>query len=138
MKSVIYMILVLFSLPVMAQDEAEIHIGDTVYFGECSGSNFSYVDLYVKTRFEQDSISYDTINEWAFYNRFFNTGDFNVSRLPCEYEGKSAVIKHMMSIEDENGQWHSVIIAMIVDGSSAAWITEDAFAEGEVMLTPDP
>ena len=138
MRLSIILFLGLFSLASFAQDEAEIQIGDTIYFGECTGENYNYIDLYVKTRFELDSISYDTITEWAFYNRFFTTGDFSASRLPCSYAGQHAVIKHMMSVEDENGVWHNVVMAMIIDGSSVAYIIEEAFMEGEIVLDPDP
>ncbi|MBR9861120.1 hypothetical protein GYB22_10320 [bacterium] len=117
-------------------EEHELHIGDTLYFTGCEGSSFEYIDLYVKTRFAIDSISYDTLNGWDFYNRFFPTGDFDMSRLPCEYEGRYGIIKHMMSVEDADGIWHNIVIAMIVDGTSVAYIVEDAFIEGEVLFSP--
>jgi hypothetical protein len=137
MRNILLFSLIAFSQICFAQaEEAEIKIGDTLYFGKCEAESFQYIDLYVKTRFEKDSISYDSLNEWAFYNRFFGTGDFDVSRLPCSYSGKYGIVKHIMSIEDAEGEWHTIVLAMIVDGKSVAYIIESAFIEGEIIHEP--
>lgn len=136
MRFSLILLIATLTLNLYAQEEAEIQIGDTLYFTACEGSNYQYIDLYVKTRFEKDSISYDSINGWEFYNRFFNTGDFDVSRMSCDYEGKYGIVKHMMAIEDESGNWHNIVYAMVVDGSSVAYLIEDAFIEGEVLFSP--
>ena len=119
-----------------AQEEVEIQFGDTLYFGQCDAEAYTYIDFYSKTRFELDSISYDSINGWDFYNRFFNTGDFDVSRLPKSFEGAYGIVKHMMSIESTEGVWINIVIVMIEDGKSAAYIVEDAFIEEEVIFAP--
>lgn len=122
---------------VLAQEEneVELQIGDTLYFSTCTGQAYQYMDLYVKTRFELDSISYDSLNGWEFYNRFFNKGDFDVKRMPCSYQDRYGIIKHMFAITDEMGEVHNIIIAMIRDGSSAAYIVEQAFEE-ELIFAP--
>lgn len=124
------------SSTLFAQEEVEINIGDSLYFADCDSGQYDYIDLYVKTRFEKDSISYDTLNGWAFYNRFFNTGDFDVSRLPCRYEGSYGVIKHMMSVKNNEDQWVNVVIVMIKDGKSVGYIVEEAFIREEVIYAP--
>ncbi|MFY0643312.1 MAG: hypothetical protein JXR19_02480 [Bacteroidia bacterium] len=121
---------------IYAQEEHELQFGDTLYFGACHSEAYTYMDLYVKTRFEKDSISYDSLFEWEFYNRFFNTGDFDVSRMPCSYSGKYGVIKHMMAIETDQGDVINVVVAMILDGKSVAYIVEEAFINEEVLLAP--
>jgi aryl carrier-like protein len=125
-----------------AQNEAELSVGDTLIFDGCDSISFKYIDLYVKTRFEEGkAIDFDTLNEWAFYDAFFNTGDFDVTRLPCSYEGRSAVIKHMFAAEvpTEDGgipKIMTVVIAMIDKGKSAAYIIEEAFYNEEVLFVP--
>src|SRR5690606_11428723 len=120
-----------------AQEETvEIGYGDTLYFSHCEGNSYQYIDLYIKTRFEKGIISLDTLFEWEFYNEFFNHGDFDVSRMPCEYAGRYGIIKHMMRIEDDNNEPQNVIILMIEDGISVAYLIEDALLEEEVTLYP--
>ncbi len=132
-----YLLIIFFSSTfVFAQEEVEIQYGDTLYFGQCEAEAYTYIDYYNKTRFELDSISFDTINGWDFYNRFFNTGDFDVSRLPKSFQGTYGIVKHMMSIENSEGDWINVVIVMIQDGKSAAYIVEEAFIEEEVIFAP--
>ena len=129
----LYLLLVCFGFSMSyGQSEVELAIGDTLYFAECNSEAYEYIDLYVKTRFELDSISYDSLNGWEFFNRFFNTGDFDVSRLPCQYQGQYGIIKHMMAVETESGDYLNVIVVMIRDGSSVGYVTEYAF-EDEVI-----
>lgn len=139
MRSILILIFGLSSFLSFAQtEEVELAVGDTLYFGVCDGEAYSYIDLYVKTRFEKDSISYDTLNNWEFYNRFFGSGDFDVTRLPCSYKNSYGIIKHMMSVQNKDGEWMNVVIAMIEDGKSAAYIVEDAFLNEEVLASPSP
>lgn len=120
------------------QEEVVLKFGDTLQFNECNGTGYKYIDLYVKTRFEKDSASMDSLFDWEFYNAFFNTGDFDVSRLPCSYQGRYGIIKHMMAIEGEHDDVYNVIIVMIEDGKSAAYIIEDAFTHEEVIYVSSP
>lgn len=137
MKALILTLLLACSLVSFAQSEEEalLEVGDTIYFGECVGVSYQYIDLYVKTRFELDSISYDSLDGWAFYNRFFNDGDFDVSRLPCSYRGQYGVIKHLMAVRDEDDNWVNVVVVMIEDGRSVGYIIENAF-ESEIIYVP--
>lgn len=136
MRKLVVLLVLLFSIPSMAQEEMELTIGDTLYFGACTGEAYTYIDLYVKTRFEQDSISYDSIDGWEFYNRFFGTGDFDVSRLPCGYKDRFGIIKHMMAIQNDEGEQMNVVIVMIEDGISAGYMIEEAFIHEEVLASP--
>lgn len=136
MRILIFFTLILFYIPSIAQDEMELSIGDTLYFGNCNGEAYTYIDLYVKTRFEKDSISYDSIDGWNFYNRFFGFGDFDVSRMPCSYKDKYGIIKHMMAVQNEDGDLLNIVIVMIEDGKSAGYMIEDAFIHEEVLASP--
>jgi hypothetical protein len=119
------------------QEEIEIKFQDTLYFSQCNSNNYQYIDYYKKTRFEEkDSNDLNNLYNWEFYNAFFNTGDFDVSRLPCSMKGKYGIIKHIMNISDENGKLHTVVIAMIVNNLSAAYITEEAFLNNELIYAP--
>ena len=138
MKYIIAFCLAMFFQLANAQElkEVEVTAGDTVYFSSCKGEAYQYMDYYKKTRFELDSISYDTISGWPFYQRFFMTGDFDVMPLPCEFEGKFGIVKHTMVAKDQEDVMRNVVIAMIVDGSSAVFIVEESFMTGEVILSP--
>jgi hypothetical protein len=115
-----------------AQD-TEVKVGDTLYFSECSGENYTYIDYYAKTRQEEDSTDYRQLEGWEFYYSFFGKGDFDVTRLPCSHQNSYAVIKHIMQVEDSDKNWHTVVMALMEDELSAAYLIEEAFAE-EVLL----
>lgn len=118
------------------EQEIQIKLHDTIYFDKCNGEIFDYIDLYKKTRFESDTIDFDSLDGTAFYDAFFNTGDFDVARLPCSYSGSYGVIKHIMGIIDDEGNNRTVIIAMIENGVSAAYLIDDAFMTEEVLYAP--
>lgn len=119
------------------QEEVEIKIQDTLYFNRCNSTSYRYIDYYKKTRFEEkDTNDLTHIYNWDFYNAFFNTGDFDVSRLPCSMNGKYGIIKHIMSISNEEKKSQTVVIAMIENNISAAYITEKAFLNDELIYAP--
>ena len=119
------------------QEEVEIKIQDTLYFNQCNSTSYQYIDYYKKTRFEEkDTNDLTHIYNWDFYNAFFNTGDFDVSRLPCSMNGKYGIIKHIMSISNEEKKSQTVVIAMIENNISAAYITEKAFLNDELIYAP--
>lgn len=135
-------IVLLFNLTLHAQQDAEISVGDTLYFTECKGDAFTYIDLYKKSRIDpNDTFNYDNLTDWDFYNTFFAMGDFDVTRLPCSYKNQYGIIKHIMAIEKPTGgeeppMIQTVVIVMIEKGLSAAYIIEEAFTEGEIALEP--
>ena len=124
------------SVSAQVEKEVQIKIHDTIYFDACQGDVFEHIDLYKKTRFEQDTVDFDSVDGEAFYDAFFNTGDFDVARLPCSYSGSYGVIKHIMTVIDDTGTEHTVIIAMIENGVSAAYMLGDAFMTDEVLYAP--
>jgi hypothetical protein len=119
-----------------AQSEnVEIQIGDTLYFDACEGDSYTYIDYYKKTRFEKDTLDTDTISGWEFYKAFFETGDFDITRMPCELKGKYGIINHIM-ISEVNDTEKMVVIAVIAKGVSIAYIMEESFSLGEVTYAP--
>ena len=119
------------------QDEVEIKIQDTLYFNQCTADTYQFIDYYKKTRFNpNDTNDLTHLYNWDFYNSFFNTGDFDVSRLPCSMNGQYGIVKHIMRISDEKKNGQTVVIAMIEKNVSAAYITEEAFLNDELIYAP--
>lgn len=138
LKNLTLLVIIFLSFNSSAQEnEAEIRVQDTLYFDQCNTDSYQFIDYYKKTRFEtEDTISLNDLYNWDFYNTFFNTGDFDVSRLPCSMKGRYGIIKHIMTITDDKGENHTVVIAMIENNSSAAYITEEAFLNDELLYAP--
>ena len=138
LKNLTLLIIIFLSFNSSAQEnEVEIRVQDTLYFDQCNTDSYQFIDYYKKTRFEtEDTISLNDLYNWDFYNTFFNTGDFDVSRLPCSMKGRYGIIKHIMTITDDKGENHTVVIAMIENNSSAAYITEEAFLNDELLYAP--
>jgi len=140
MKKILSLILILLAaIAVKAQtQEAVVEIGDTLFFDQCAGENYKYIDYFQKTRFEVDKPLSDTATGFNYYRTFFDTGDFDVHRMPCEMAGKYGIIKHMMQVELEKIGKQIVFIAEIEKGKTAAYIVEPAFAQGEIVWSPAP
>lgn len=138
LKNLTLLVIIFLSFNSLAQkNEVEIRVQDTLYFDQCNTDSYQFIDYYKKTRFEtEDTISLNDLYNWDFYNTFFNTGDFDVSRLPCSMKGRYGIIKHIMTITDDKGENHTVVIAMIENNSSAAYITEEAFLNDELLYAP--
>lgn len=138
LKNLTLLVIIFLSFNSSAQEnEVEISVQDTLYFDQCNTDSYQFIDYYKKTRFEtDDTISLNDLYNWDFYNTFFNTGDFDVSRLPCSMKGRYGIIKHIMTITDDKGENHTVVIAMIENNSSAAYITEEAFLNDELLYAP--
>jgi hypothetical protein len=138
LKNLTLLVIIFLSFNSSAQEnEVEIRVQDTLYFDQCNTDSYQFIDYYKKTRFEtEDTIRLNDLYNWDFYNTFFNTGDFDVSRLPCSMKGRYGIIKHIMTITDDKGENHTVVIAMIENNSSAAYITEEAFLNDELLYAP--
>lgn len=138
-KTISTLLILMMAIAANAQtEEIVVEIGDSLYFDACSGDNYTYIDYFQKTRFEQDKPLSDTATGLNYYDTFFNTGDFDVHRLPCDMQGKYGVIKHMMMVDLENIGPKMIFLAEIEKGKSAAYIVEDAFATREVLWSPAP
>lgn len=138
LKNLTLLVIIFLSFNSSAQEnEIEIRVQDTLYFDQCNTDSYQFIDYYKKTRFEtEDTISLNDLYNWDFYNTFFNTGDFDVSRLPCSMKGRYGIIKHIMTITDDKGENHTIVIAMIENNSSAAYIMEEAFLNDELLYAP--
>jgi hypothetical protein len=135
-KIIVLLLLSCFAFSANAQSEdVEIQIGDTLYFDVCEGDSYTFIDYYKKTRFEKDTLNTDTISGWEFYKAFFETGDFDVTRMPCELKGQYGIINHIM-VSEVNAKEKMVVIAVIEKGVSIAYIVEESFSLGEVTYAP--
>lgn len=140
MKELAITTLLLFTA-ILADAQAQevvLELGDTLYFDQCSGDNYTYIDYFEKTRFEADPLRQDTATEANYYTNFFDTGDFDVHRMPCNMKGKYGIIKHMMQVELKEIGTQAVFIAEIEKGKTAAYVIELAFSRGEVIWSPSP
>lgn len=119
----------------IVESEQEIGIGDSLFFVNCSGDHFEYMDLYTKTRFEKDSLVFDSTNGVGFYQSFFSTGDFDVSRLPCEYDNTYGLVVSIIQLQDDKGNVQNVTFVVLEKWKTVVWVTEKAY-EAEVILSP--
>lgn len=141
LKNIIFLALLsTLAINTQAQQYAEIEVGDTLYFAPCDGESYKYMDLYKKSRIDpRDTFNYDLLDNWDFYNTFFEFGDFDVSRVPCEYQKNYGIVKHIMAVEVPDGTepppMQTIVVIMIEYGLSAAYLIESAFTEGEVFVS---
>ena len=138
MRRILNLVLIMFAVfsYANAQEDVDISINDTLYFDVCDGESFKYIDYYKKSRFENDSVDFDTTQGWFFYNTYFDSGDFDVSRMPCSLSGSYGIIKHMMTATDPEGNQQTVVIVLIDHGNAAAYIIEQAFMSEEILYAP--
>lgn len=137
MRYIIGFLLIIGAItPGYTQEEVQLQLDDTLYFAPINTENYIYIDYYKKTRFEKEIVDMDTLYNKEFYNTFYGDGDFDVSRMPKRMAGKYGIIKYMMTGNDADGNEVNVIIALIENGVSVAYIMEDAFINEEVFYAP--
>jgi hypothetical protein len=138
MRELVFTTLILVAaLATKAQtQEAVIELGDTLYFEQCTSTDYTYIDYYQKTRFEEDKFLADTATGINYYKGFFDTGDFDVHRMPCSMKGSYGIVKYMMQLKLEKIGAQVVFIAEIEPGKKAAYVLELAFTSGEVRWSP--
>jgi hypothetical protein len=120
-----------------AQKEVEFNIGDTLYFRQCEGENYKYMDLFSKTRWETDTIGYDTLTGEGFYQAFFMTGDFDVARLPCSFRKKFCTISAVQQMSEPGKEPRTVVFATIEKNNKVVWIeVQQAFENDEIGIEP--
>ena len=136
MKHNLTLLLLLFAFcTCSAQEEKELSIGDTLYFHTCKGDNYQYIDLYVKTRWEDTTLTYNQYTGEGFYEYFFSKGDFDVARMPCSYQGKFAVISAAQEVPRNDGTSRLVVLAIIEKDKRLAWLEiEKAFEFNELEI----
>jgi hypothetical protein len=118
-----------------AQEQKDLTIGDTLYFNACNGDNYQYIDLYVKTRWEDTTLTYNKNTGDGFYEYFFSKGDFDVARMPCSYKGNFAVISAAQEVPRNDGTSRLVVLAILEKDKRVAWLEiEQAFEFNELEL----
>lgn len=126
--------LFLVTLSGSAQEERDLQIGDILEFAPQTAETYTYIDLYVKTRHVNHELTYDSLTGDGFYEYFFHTGDFDVSRLPASYQGKRAKIASFRLVSDESGNTRTIVLAIIEADREVVWLEADAFMKEEVYL----
>lgn len=137
MKKLIGLLILLmgFGFSSFSQEEKELGIGDSVYFGQCKGDQYVFVDLYTKTRWENTTLTYNREDGTGFYEYFFTTGDFDIKRLPCSFANSRGVITAIQVIEEDGKTPRTVLFVTLEENVKVAWIeAEKAFESGEVEI----
>ncbi len=95
------------------------------------------MDLFKKTRWETDTVGYDTLTGEGLYNAFFMTGDFDVARLPCSYKGKFAIIASVQFMSEPGKEPRTVVFGIIEKDIKVVWIeVQQAFENDEISIIP--
>lgn len=123
----IYIVLFLI-LPLYGISQTDVKVGDSLTLGKCSSAEFGFlhIDKVVKTRWVDRGLTYDSVTGEGFYNYFFNEGDVDSRRLPCEYAGRKFRIASMSYHKKDDGGKRLVIIGQIDDKRTVLWIEVDA------------
>jgi hypothetical protein len=121
-------ILLLSTTPILSKAQTDINIGDSLTLGKCSSAEFGFlhIDKVVKTRWVDRGLTYDSTTGDGFYYYFFNEGDIDSRRLPCEYEGRKFRIASMSYHKKDDGNKRLVILGQIDDERTVLWIEVDA------------
>lgn len=136
--SYIYIVL-LFCLviPFKSKAQVDIKVGDSLTLGQCSHAEFGFlhIDLVVKTRWVDRGMVYDSITGDGFYPYFFNEGDVDSRRLPCEYAGRKFRVASLDWHKNDDGSKRLVILGQIDNQNTVLWIEADeAVATKELTL----
>jgi hypothetical protein len=135
--------IVLFLAPNMLKAQRDtaglvLTVGDSITLQPCSNAEYGYlsIDIVVKTRWVDRGLSYDTITGAGFYYYFFNEGDFDSKRLPCDYKGQKFRIAGFQTIKNEEGTDRLIVFGQINnDPKTALWVDmEQAIALKEVSF----
>lgn len=117
-----------------AQTEVQIQVGSLLELAPIDSSSYQYIDLYTKTRFEEQEIYYDSLSGSGLYDYFFGRGDFDAHRLPGTMNGERLKIAAFQNVEDQDGNVRTIILCWQQQNKSMIWIEMNAFDVGEVYL----
>lgn len=128
-------LLILLWLPCLSfaqETEKEIQPGDTIFLNPCTNGQYTFIDFYKKTRWE-DTL-YLNLEGEAFYQSYFKQGDFDVSRLPCGLF-TYAIIREIRQTEEAGEAPKTSILALPPVKGQLLWIeAESAFEKEEVYI----
>lgn len=136
--SYIYIVLLFcLAIPFKSKAQVDITVGDSLTLGQCSHTEFGFlhIDLVVKTRWVDRGLVYDTATGDGFYPYFFNEGDVDSRRLPCEYAGRKFRVASLDWHKNDDGSKRLVILGQIDNQNTVLWIEADeAVATKELTL----
>lgn len=115
------------------QQDINFAVGDTLIFGNTDSSFYPHIDYYVKTRIEPGNRTYNHETGDGFYQYFFSSGDFDASRLPASFKGKSCVIVAFQDVKGDDGIERTIVLARLESERHIAWIEmQSALESGEI------
>lgn len=114
--------------------EITLNIGDSLTLGKCpSDSNFTHIDLMVKTRWPNPEATFDTLTGAGFYDWYFD-GDIDSRRLPCSFSNMRFRVASVHQYKNEDGSIRTVVFGQLIDKSTVLWVEiQPAIESGEVL-----
>lgn len=133
-KGVLFLIIGMGST-IYSSAQTNISVGDSLTLGQCSNTEFGFlhIDLVVKTRWVDRGLTYDSATGDGFYPYFFNEGDVDSRRLPCEYAGRKFRIASMDWHKNDDGTKRLVILGQIDNANTVLWIEADEAVEAKEL-----
>ena len=120
------------------EKEVKLEVGALVTIPVCKtgNKNFTYIDLYTKTRYlTTDSLKIDSATGEGLLEFFMKPGDFDAKRLPCEYGGKTYRIAALHIFDVMPNKEKLVMLLYTSDSRSIIWVEfDDAYEHGEILF----
>ncbi len=128
LKNTVLILLYSTVFSLFASAQTDIKVGDSLTLGSCGNTEFGFlhIDKVVKTRWVDRGLTYDSVTGDGFYLYFFNEGDADSKRLPCEYAGRKFRIASMDYHKNDDGSKRLVILGQIENERTVLWIEVDA------------
>ena len=102
--------------------ELTITIGDTITFTSiCDSGMYNYIDVYTKTRFTDSVLNYNPITGEGFYKTFFAEGDFDATRLSCDYANQKFTITSTQYFTDNKTGADRFVVFVMIGDWKVAW-----------------
>lgn len=121
-----------------AEKEVKLEVGTLITIPVCKSGNknFTYIDLYTKTRYlATDTIKIDSATGEGLLEFFMKPGDFDAKRLPCEYGGKTYRIAALHIFDVDGNKQKRVMLLYTTDARSILWVEfDDAYENGEIQF----
>lgn len=122
---------VAFHIKAQQAIEKNIEVGMLVKITSCPKGvkSFESMDIYRKTRIPE-KINIDSVTGEGIFENFFNVGDFDAKRLPCEYGNKKYKVAALQIFDDEKtNTQRRIMILYTSDPLALIWVEFDKAVE---------
>lgn len=107
------------------QRQVNIEVGDTLLISTCKkgAKSFESMDLFVKTRIIDTSLTFNYETGDDFYDWYFGTGgDFDSRRLPCTFGGRKFRVMALNEFPNDDGTNRMVILGQLDNERTVIWV----------------